>query len=114
MFLAQQQSSAELLTQDAAGRRSQPQTPGQDGCLRTSIASSHPCKRGPVPLSARISAILLNPAVWSGRGEKKENSSRHSGQAIPKGTPLEAGQGYQNKDWHTEKAKVGSSWSALL
>lgn len=114
MLLARKQSSAEPLTQGTAGRRNQPQAPGQDDCLRTSIANCHPCKGRANPLSVRISASHLNPAVWSGKGGKKENYSRHSGQGILKGTQLGARQGYQNKDWHTRKAKADSSWSAFL
>ena len=97
-----------------AGRRNQPRTPGQDGCLRTSIANSHPCGRGPNPLSARISASHLNPTVWSEKGGKTQNYSRHSGQGIPQGTRSGARQEYKNEDWHTRKANTDSSWSALM
>lgn len=114
MLLAQQQSSAEPLTQGIADRRNQPQTPGQDGCLGTSIANSHLCKRGPNPLAVRISASHFNPTVWSGKGGKMENYSRHSGQGILKGALLGTRQGYQNEDWHAGKSKADSSWSALL
>lgn len=52
--------------------------------------------------------------VWSGQGGKRGIYSRHSGQGMPKGTPLVARQGYQNQDWHTRRAKADSSQSALL
>lgn len=79
--------------------------------LRISTVNSHPWKKEPNPLPARISASLCNPVP---QGGKRGNYSRHSGQGMPKGTPLVARQGYQNQDWDTRKAKADSFQSALL
>lgn len=55
-----------------------------------------------------------HPTMWSGQGGKRGNYCRHSGQGMPKGTPLVARQRYQNQDWHTREAKADSSRNALL
>lgn len=113
MLLAWKPSSAESFIKGTAGRRKQLQIPDQYGCLRMSIANSHPCKIKPNLLSARTSATHLNPTVSGGKGVKKENYSRHSGHGVPNGTSLGARQRYQNEDWHTRETKAEFFWSAL-
>lgn len=57
---------------------------------------------------------IPHPTMWSGQGGKRGIYSSHSGQGMPKRTPLVARQRYQNQDRDTRKAKADSFQSALL
>lgn len=59
-----------LQNQDTAGRRNQ--IPGQFGYLRISVVNSHPWKREPDPLPARISASLCNPTSHNVERTRRE------------------------------------------
>lgn len=72
-------------------------------CVLENLLPKATCaKRWSNHLPVSISASHLNPQ----QGVKKESYPNPSGQGIPKGTPLEARQGYSDeKDWHKGKQK---------